>query len=618
MIRAIAKETIKVGAGYLLIGLLSMPVSQAQDTLKYTGEAMANVDYHHGQLTPAIGAHNIQVFRANREFPDLVNGHNFTYNHQPFIAYWNDTYYLQFLSNPVGEHVAEGKTLLQQSKDGYNWTEPEDLFPPYLVPEGFTKPNREDKAGKDLYAIMHQRMGFFVSKNDKLLTIGYYGVALDAKDDPNDGNGIGRVVREIKKDGSFGPIYFIRFNSSFDRDLAEYPFYTQSDDKEFVEACEELLGNSLMLQQWIEEADRNDPIILFKRPLKAFSYYKLDDGRIVGLWKHALTSVSPDSLLNWDYPPLRAPGVVNSNAKIWGQRTSDGKFATVYNPSEFRWPLAVSTSEDGLNYTNLLLLNGEISTMRYGGNYKSYGPQYVRGILPGNGDPKDGNMWLTYSMNKEDMWVAKVPLPVAEKQIDAVEDDFSASNARELFNKWNIYSPLWARVELVEGAISLSDKDRYDYGKAERVIPSSAEGIIEFAITPQQNEFGNLQIELLNEKGQAATRITFSEDGYIKIKTGYREGNLLEYKPDVKYNFSIHYNTATRSYEISVNDKKEATRLFFQPVKQINRISFRTGNVRTYPDANTPTDQNFDVENAGVSTNNSNYQIHYFKAKSIK
>lgn len=618
MIRAIAKETIKVGAGYLLIGLLSMPVSQAQDTLKYTGEAMANVDYHHGQLTPAIGAHNIQVFRANREFPDLVNGHNFTYNHQPFIAYWNDTYYLQFLSNPVGEHVAEGKTLLQQSKDGYNWTEPEDLFPPYLVPEGFTKPNREDKAGKDLYAIMHQRMGFFVSKNDKLLTIGYYGVALDAKDDPNDGNGIGRVVREIKKDGSFGPIYFIRFNSSFDRDLAEYPFYTQSDDKEFVEACEELLGNSLMLQQWIEEADRNDPIILFKRPLKAFSYYKLDDGRIVGLWKHALTSVSPDSLLNWDYPPLRAPGVVNSNAKIWGQRTSDGKFATVYNPSEFRWPLAVSTSEDGLNYTNLLLLNGEISTMRYGGNYKSYGPQYVRGILPGNGDPKDGNMWLTYSMNKEDMWVAKVPLPVAEKQIDAVEDDFSASNARELFNKWNIYSPLWARVELVEGAISLSDKDRYDYGKAERVIPSSAEGIIEFAITPQQNEFGNLQIELLNEKGQAATRITFSDDGYIKIKTGYREGNLLEYKPDVKYNFSIHYNTATRSYVISVNDKKEATRLFFQPVKQINRISFRTGNVRTYPDANTPTDQNFDVENAGVSTNNSNYQIHYFKAKSIK
>lgn len=45
--------------------------------------------------------------------------------------------------------------------------------------------------------------------------MGNYGVALDKKDDPNDGNGIGRVVREIKKDGSFGPIYFIYYNHAF-------------------------------------------------------------------------------------------------------------------------------------------------------------------------------------------------------------------------------------------------------------------------------------------------------------------------------------------------------------------------------------------------------------------
>src|SRR5690606_7403553 len=94
------------------------------------------------------------------------------------------------------------------------------------------------------------------------------------------------------------------------------------------------------------------------------------------------------------------------------QKTSDGRYATVYNPSEFRWPLAVSTSNDGLNYTDLLLVNGEITTMRYGGNYKSYGPQYVRGIVEGNGVVPDHNMWLTYSMNKEDIWTAVVPVPI--------------------------------------------------------------------------------------------------------------------------------------------------------------------------------------------------------------
>jgi hypothetical protein len=51
---------------------------------------------------------------------------------------------------------------------------------------------------------MHQRMGFYVSKKNRLLALAYYGIALDAKDDPNDGKGIGRVVREIYKDGSFG------------------------------------------------------------------------------------------------------------------------------------------------------------------------------------------------------------------------------------------------------------------------------------------------------------------------------------------------------------------------------------------------------------------------------
>ena len=61
---------------------------------------------------------------------------------------------------------------------------------------------------KDLDAIMHQRVGFYVSKSGRLIAMGNYGVALDKKDDPNDGNGIGRVVREIKKGRFLGPHLF--------------------------------------------------------------------------------------------------------------------------------------------------------------------------------------------------------------------------------------------------------------------------------------------------------------------------------------------------------------------------------------------------------------------------
>lgn len=588
----------------------------AQDTAKYVGETLSNVDYHHGQLKPAVGVHNIQVFRANREHPEAAGGLNFTYNHQPFIAYWNDTYYVQFLSNPVGEHVAEGKTSLLTSKDGYTWSTPQELFPPYLVPEGFSKPGRSDKAGKGLYAIMHQRMGFYVASNGKLLTIGYYGVALDAKDDPNDGNGIGRVVREIKKDGSFGPIYFIRFNETFDRKLAEYPMYTTSKDKAFVAACKEMMEKPLMMQQWVEEADRNDPLIPFKRPLKAFSFYSLENGNVVGFWKHALTSFTKDGGKTWEYTPLRAPGFVNSNAKIWGQKTADGRYATVYNPSEFRWPLAVSTSDDGLKYTDLLLVNGEITTMRYGGNYKSYGPQYVRGIQEGNGAPPDSNMWLTYSMNKEDMWVAKVPVPIRAAVEGNVSDDF-ATKPDEAYKQWNIYSPLWATAKVEGKELVLRDKDPFDYAKAERVIETSKKVKVSFTVTPKQDDRGELQIELLNDLGQAAARLVFDAKGRVLNKAGYRMSSLQSYTADRNYKITLTVDVTTRSYQVNINGKEQGTRLFFQPVSAISRVAFRTGGVRRFPDANTPTDQDYDVENSGENVEEAAFGIANFMAEKL-
>jgi hypothetical protein len=450
----------------------SQPI-QAQDTVKYIGTTLSNIDYHHGQLSPVVGVHNRQVFHADRSNAE----NNWTYNHAPMLVYWNNQFYIEYLSNPVGEHTGAGRTLLLHSKDGINWSKPTIIFPTYKIPDGFVKTGKTDTA-KNTDAVMHQRIGFYVASNHVLLAQGFYGIVLGKKDDPNDGNGVGRVVREIRADGSFGEIYFIHYNHSFNASNTNYPFYTSSKNKAFVAACTELLSKPLMMQQWVEEADRNDPLIPLKKDFKAFSYYHLNDGRTVGLWKYALTSISKDNGLTWAYNPLRAPGFVNANAKIWGQKTSDGKYATVYNPSEFRWPLAVSTSEDGLNYKDLFLVNGEISALRYGGAYKSYGPQYVRGIQEGEGIPPDGNMWVTYSMNKEDIWVSKIPVPIQSEVFHDVNDNFNAINADTLLNQWNIFSPLLAPVSLdlnkdQNSYLTLKDEDPFDFAKAERIFPSA-------------------------------------------------------------------------------------------------------------------------------------------------
>ena len=117
---------------------------------------------------------------------------------------------------------------------------------------------------------MHQRVGFYTSKSGKLIAMGNYGIALDKKDDPNDGNGIGRVVREINKDGSFGPIYFIYYNHNFNEKNTIYPYFTRSKDKGFVKACHEILNNPRYRMQWVEEADRNDPLIPLHKGYKAY------------------------------------------------------------------------------------------------------------------------------------------------------------------------------------------------------------------------------------------------------------------------------------------------------------------------------------------------------------
>lgn len=224
--------------------------------------------------------------------------------------------------------------------------------------------------------------------------------------------------------------------------------FKRSKDKEFVKACQEILDNPRYRMQWVEEADRNDPLIPLHKEYKAYCDYTLPDGRLVSLWKHALTSISEDGGNTWAQPVERAKGFVNSNAKIWGQRLSDGTYATVYNPSEFRWPLAISLSKDGLEYTTLNLVHGEITPMRYGGNYKSFGPQYVRGIQEGNGTPPDGDLWVTYSVNKEDMWVSHIPVPVRAHASAHADDNFANYKDLNELTDWNLYSLQWAPVSL--------------------------------------------------------------------------------------------------------------------------------------------------------------------------
>ena len=560
-----------------------------RDVVHYTGKTIARPERHDGGLKPVVGVHNIQTMRGSRPW---------TYNHQPMMAYWNGKFYMHYLTDPRHEHEPPGKTMLQTSDDGYTWSDPVELFPEYPVPDGFTKTTLPGIEAKNLKAIMHQRVGFYVAPNGKLIAIGNYGIALTPKDDPNDGNGIGRVVREVKEDGTFGPIYFIYYNHDFNARNTIYPYYKKSKDKAFVRAVDALMADPMQRMQWVEEADRNDPLIPLNKPYKAFSGYTLPDGRKVALWKHAVTSLSADGGNTWRVPCDRAPGFVNSNAKIWGQRLTDGTYATVYNPAEYRWPLAISLSSDGLEYTTLSLVHGEVTPLRHGGNYKSYGPQYTRGIQEGNGTPRDSGLWVTYSNNKEDIWVSHIPVPVRLNATTHAQA-FPQTERLSDLTDWNLYVPRLCSVILKNGWLNLYDCDPYDYAKAERVIPNTKELEVEFDLMMDQEDEGELDIEFLDDEGNVCSRIVVDSTQTIRVKGGARYGTILKrYEPGVEYHIKAVLSTSLHRAIYYLNGKKACERQFDTPVESISRIVFRTGMPFDKPDFNTPADQDFDMPRA--------------------
>lgn len=566
--------------------LLGVSFTMATAQVRYTGIALSDPQRHDGGLAPVIGVHCIQTMRANREQPDSArNVMPWTYNHQPMLTRWGGKLWMHYLSDPVSEHVPPSQTLMQSSSDGYHWSAPQTLFPDY---------------GMGMMAVMHQRVGWYVSSQatgSRLLALGHYGICRTPKDDPNDGNGIGRVVREVKADGTLGAIYFLYYNHDPQTKTLRWPLYTASKDKKFRKACEEILNDPLMWMQMVEECDRNEPRLPLKNVYKAFCHYTLpDDTTVVALWKHALTSQSKDGGKTWSQPVARAKGFVNSNAKIWGQRLSDGSYATVYNPAEYRWPLALSTSVDGEEYTTLNLIHGEMTPLRYGGQYKSHGPQYVRGIATYitamEKLPEDKNhcspFFVAYSMNKEDMWVARIPVPIRTKATVHADDNFAKDGT---LDNWNIMSLVYAPVRVENGKLMLADKDHHDFAKAERVIPATRRLEVEMNITPMQSNNGELQLELLDSHGNACTRLTFQPDGQLTVKTGARFSTILkEYCANKEYALRLLCDLDSRMVTIWIDGKKSSPKMLFAPIDSITRLSLRTGGRRTEPTIDSPAD----------------------------
>jgi hypothetical protein len=577
-----------------------IPVEVAQPTVAGTPaepvrvlDPKIDLDRHDGGLTPVVGVQTYQVMRANRTHPEWAEGFGFTYNHVPMLAYWDGRFYFEFNSNAYGEQVAPGHTMIASSSNGRDWDFPREAFPLYYL----DVPPFRNHTGEIGMALTHGVMGFYSAPNGRHLAMTYYAVKPSQNHSTGWGLhqgpwGIGRAVREIRKDGSFGPIYFVRYNDHYADGTPEvpgwsekntpWPYYRSSPDKGFVDACDAMLADPFKEMSWWEYEYPMNPFKI--GPMEAPSIYRRKDGVAVAVWKWSGACLSYNDGRNWT-EVVKVPTIVTAGAKVWGQRTSDGRYALVYNPAHdgyHRWPLAVATSDDGITFDHLSLVDGEIAPRRYMGRAKDFGLQYVRGIPYDDGNPPGGDMWLAYS-TKEDLWVSRVPVPIRTDVDGPVSDDFNGCEVGGEIKDWNTRSGKWAPVGVVafpsarNRSLQLEDRDPYNWANAQRVFHEGSSAHVAFRFYPHQSDTGRMEIEVLDRTGRRPVRLAFADDGHVWVSDGGKETDAGPYKANRWCRIAIDVDAAKGTFDASLDGRPVARQAAFaEPASNVKRLSFRT------------------------------------------
>jgi len=535
-----------------------------------------------GGLPPWPGVANVQIHRSCLRRPDLDGGLGCGFQHHMDLAIWKGRLYAAWHASEVNEDRAPWRLLLSTSEDGFNWSDPYDAFPHQ--------------------AIASLRMYFYQAANGRFLMMATMrrgmNFVIEAWKES-------LVVREIHAGHSLGPIHTLRLRHEAPPGMP--PWFHDSDDAGFTAACRELLANRPYLEQhdygilldppdrmpWHDRAAwKNDqPPEGFWTFGKGASVFRRDDDSLVYVSKLGYATQSLDGGLTWEEPCI-PPGLVTHTAKVWGQRATGGGFFLAYNPTSGpRYPLAGVHSAEGRCFRQLRSIHGELPPRRFQGYAKDFGAQYVRGVGLWSNDgsrPHDAASWIIYSVNKEDIWVSRIP-PGPPQEAPHGSTAFADLPPGPLASGWNFYTGRWFSARLAPEApggptvLELRDRDPYDYARATRTFPEA--GDLRVQITLRQSRAGAapLEIELSPAfGGLAPIRLSGSPAGW---HAGH--GCHLRFagplQPGVWHTLALTARRSTGSFTVRVDGGPWVELPLPADSQPFQRLSLRTGLPRWGP-----------------------------------
>lgn len=534
--------------------------------------AQLNLSLPDGGLMPVPGVLNKQIFRASRDVPETSDGDGWTYAHHMDLAVWKGRMYAAWNMTLKDEDRLPSKVVFATSPNGIDWSKPADLFP------------REWAWACRFY--------FFQSGNGRMLAFCAAKTSDEGKVSEDKKSIL--AVREVRADHTLGEV-FILINPA--PGLPAH--FETSPDKEFVLACREAVDNNTLLEQqdygvflgdrkmeWHEKAA---PYKGFYKFGKAFCFYHRADGILVGMSKMGFVTLSRDEGKTWSEPTL-PPTLTAGAAKVWGQKTVSGNFILAYNPDPKkgkRFPLVLVQGNDGINFQSMQVIHGEYSPLRYPGLYKDIGYQYVRGIPEWSNDHSLDILnatWLIYSVNKEDIWISRIPSPEASRPAILSIENFQKAQPGSVIKGWNLYSPRWAPVMLINDpahpgnkCLELRDADPVDHAQAQRIFPPIGNFHLSFRVLPMQSS-GYLEASLEDASGKAALRIVLDHSGQLHLEGAEQPISPGNYKAGEWLTVDLKTDRQNNMLQLWLNGRRSSTFLVkWESPVPLQRLVFRTG-----------------------------------------
>ncbi|MFZ5831360.1 MAG: exo-alpha-sialidase [Planctomycetota bacterium] len=344
-----------------------------------------------------------------------------TWNHHQHIIYFEGVFYAVWDTQIKDENAAGQHGVLRRSTDqGKTWTPVEKLFPPSArnVPAADPYPETRFQTFSGFAVI--DGVLYAVTDVAEWTSAGKKKVKPRRK--------IGRMCRSIESDGTLGPIFWLLPTAP--KPVQGFPSFPAGAPA-LVTRIEEFFrqpGQEIQLDFAPRAHPDSDDNHVMAEPVPS---YQLDDGTWVRLYRDSgargartlkeeeetksrrnYASFSFDGGQTWTTPTRTSfpDACARSNAG----KLPDGQVYVINNVLPLatkqggRSLLAISLARDGLNFDRMAVIRFLPPPPRYEGRSKAVGYAYPHSVIVGE------HLWVIYSVNKEDIEIARIPLSELE------------------------------------------------------------------------------------------------------------------------------------------------------------------------------------------------------------